>query len=129
MTDTTVLSGGGCTGIGNAIYALGTWKYGGWGIGTNPATKGATALQSESAETATTKVTASSVTQSTTTYTNDTITAIILITCAGAAKTITEFGLFSGASGTPTMVNYGTFSGLPLSVGDSIQFTVIDTFT
>ena len=129
MTDTTVLSGGACTVIGNAIYALANWKYIGWGTGTNPATKAATALQAEAAETATTKVTATSFTQSTVNYTNDAITAVGTVTCAGAGKTITEAGLFSANSGSPTMDIYGTFSGLPLSVGDAIQFTFAVTFT
>src|SRR5512137_1286230 len=122
MADTTVFSNGGCTIMSDAVYALASsWKYIGWGTGGTTAAKAATACETEAAETSTTKVTGTQ-SQNTVTATRDELQCVGTVTCAGAGKTIANAGLFNAAS-AGTMVMYGSFTGIPLSVGDSIQFT------
>lgn len=120
MVDTTVFSNLGCTAMSNATYALGTWKYVGWGTGTTTAAKTATVCENESAETSTTKVTGTQ-SQNTVTTTNDELQCIGTVTCASATKTIANAGLFN--TSTTGMVMYGTFTAITVSIGDSIQFT------
>lgn len=126
MTDTKVFPYGACTLVGNLVFALGTWKYGGWGSGTTPAAKSATACEDEEAETATTKVTGT-LTQNTVDATHDQIQVVATIT-ALAGKTISNFGVFN-ATTAGVMVFYATFSGVVLSANDGIQFTALTQFT
>lgn len=72
--------------------------------------------------------TSATLSQQTTTVTNDTLRLTGTITALGT-PTISEVGGFDavGSGGPPTGGNmdfYGDFTGLPLSIGDSIAFTV-----
>ena len=95
------------------------WKYIGWGTGTTPAAKGATACQTEGAETSTTKVTGT-----TSQPTADKYQVVGTVTCAGAGKAITNAGMFDHAT-TGALMMYATFDAINVGVGDSIQFTFL----
>lgn len=111
------------TGLGittNRIKGSGTEpNYIGWGTGTTAAAVTDTGLETAAAES---RVSGTS-TQQTTNTSNDTYQVVGTLTCSGSGKTISEIALFD-ASTSGNCFARATFTGLPLSVGDSIQFTV-----
>ncbi len=94
-------------------------NYIAWGTGAGTAAVTNTALFSEASEA---RVAGTS-TITTTSSTNDTYQVVGTLTCAGAGKTITNAGLFDTSTGG-SLYMLGDFTGIPLSVGDSIQFTM-----
>lgn len=95
-------------------------KYIGWGIGTNAAALGDTALQTESAPTSTTRITGSE-SRTTITNTNDNYQVVGTVT-AGGTLAITEGGLFDAAT-AGTLFIRSVFAAVNVVSGDSIAFT------
>lgn len=110
--------------ITNRIIGAGTEpKYVAWGTGAGTAAVGDTTLFTEASE-ARTSGTGS---RTTTSQTNDTYRVVGSITATGT-KTITNAGTFDASSSGNICVK-GDFTGIPLSSGDSIQFTIDLQFT
>lgn len=110
--------------ITNRMSAAGTEpKYVAWGTGAGTAAVTDTTLFTEAAE-ARTNGTASRVT---TTVTNDTYQVVGTITTL-SNQTITNAGLFDAAT-VGNLYLKGDFTGIPLTTGDSIQFTIKTQFT
>ena len=127
MADVAVVTDVGLSVVTAAIKAYGSLEplYAYWGTGGATATAANTTM--ESVATHETVVTGgSSFTASSTV--GDTYKVTATITCISAAKTITEVGLFAGSSAGATMFMHGTFTGIAVSVGDSIGFTIKNTF-
>jgi hypothetical protein len=94
-----------------------------WGTGAGTAAIADTTLFTASAEA---RVAGTS-TQVTTTTTNDSYQVVGTITSA-SGQTITNAGLFDASTSGNLFVK-GDFTGIPLSTGDSIQFTIKVQFT
>ncbi|MCK5019752.1 MAG: hypothetical protein KAS32_22025 [Candidatus Peribacteraceae bacterium] len=90
----------------------------GWGTGAGTSAEANTTLFTEASET---RVSGTKSVE-TTTVTNDTYQVIATITADGT-KTITNAGLFDAVSAGDLYVK-GDFTGIPLTLGDSIQFTI-----
>lgn len=108
----------------NRILGAGTEpKFVAWGTGAGTTAKTDTTLFTEAAE-ARTSGTSS---QQTTTVTNDTYQVVGTITTL-SNQTITNAGLFDASVGGNLYLK-GDFAGLPLTTGDSIQFTIKAQYT
>lgn len=94
-------------------------NYLAWGTGAGTAAASDTTLFTEASEA---RVAGTS-SQQTTTVANDTYQVVGTMTIATADKTITNVGLFD-ANAAGNVFMKADFSGLPLSVGESIQFTM-----
>jgi len=115
----TVLTDAGRAIVTNRIIGAGTEpKYVAWGTGAGTAAVGDTTLFTEAAEA---RVAGTSSLQ-TTSVANDTYRVVGTITAA-AGKTITNAGTFDASTAGNLYVK-GDFTGIPLSTGDSIQFTI-----
>lgn len=90
----------------------------GWGTGAGTSAEADTTLFTEASEA---RVSGTKSVE-TTTVSNDTYQVIATIT-AGGTKTITNAGLFDAIT-TGNMYVKGDFTGIPLTSGDSIQFTI-----
>lgn len=107
-----------------ASLAASTYKYVGWGTGTNAAAHGDTALQTPAAPART----SGTQTQQQTTVANDTYQVVASIT-AGGTVAITELGLFdaAGTGSPPTGGNLflrEQFDALNLVANDAVSFTI-----
>lgn len=110
--------------ITNRILGAGTEpKNSAWGTGAGTTTRSDTTLFVEAAE----PRVAGTSTQQTTTKTNDTYQVIATMTTL-SAQTITNAGLFDALVAGNLFLK-GDFTGIPLSIGDSIQFTYKAQFT
>lgn len=98
----------------------------GWGVGTNAAAVGDTALQTESAPTTAGGRTVGTESQATTTVTGDTYQVVGTVT-AGSTLAITEAGTFDAVT-AGRMLLRGVFSAVNVVSGDSIAFTFGLTF-
>jgi hypothetical protein len=92
-------------------------KYVAWGTGA-----GTTAATDTTLFTEVGTRTSGATTQQTTSTTNDTFQVVGTLT-AGSSLTITNAGTFDASTSGNLFVK-GDFTGVPLSTGDSIQFTV-----
>ena len=97
-----------------------------WGTGGTGAAGEDTSIQTAAAE-ARTAGTTSVVATNTVDPIFDSYQVVGSVVCASAGKTITEVALYTNAT-TGICFMHGTFTGLPLSVGDSIQFTIKNVF-
>lgn len=107
-----------------ASLTASTYKYVGWGTGTNAAAHGDTALQTPAAPART----AGTQSQQQTTVANDTYRVVAAIT-AGGTLAITELGIFdaAGTGSPPTGGNLflrEQFDALNLAANDVVTFTV-----
>jgi hypothetical protein len=93
----------------------------GWGIGTNAAAVGDTALQTESAPTTAGGRTVGTESRTTITNTNDNYQVVGTVT-AGSTLAITESGLFDNVT-AGNLLTRGVFSAINVVSGDSIAFT------
>lgn len=91
-------------------------KYVGWGTGVGTTAATDTTLFSETGSRV-----SGTATQQTTSTTNDTYQVVATQT-AGGSVTITNAGVFDANTSGNLFVK-GDFTGIPLSSGDSIQFT------
>ena len=91
-------------------------KYVGWGTGA-----GTTAATDTTLFTEVLPRVSGTTTQQTTSTTNDTYQVVATQT-AGTSETITNAGVFDASTSGNLFVK-GDFTGIPLSNGDSIQFT------
>lgn len=108
--------------ITNRIIQAGTApKNIGWGVGTNAAAVGDTALQTESAPTTAGGRTVGTESRTTITNTNDNYQVVGTVT-AGSTLAITEAGLFDAVS-AGNLLTRGVFSAVNVVSGDSIAFT------
>lgn len=108
--------------VTNRIIQAGTApKNIGWGIGTNAAAVGDSALQTESAPTTAGGRTVGTESRTTITQTNDNYQVVGTVTAAGTLA-ITEAGLFDAVSAGNMLIR-GVFSAVNVLVNDSIQFT------
>lgn len=120
----TFVVNGGLAITTNRILGGGTEpKFVAWGTGAGTTAKTDTTLFTEAAEARTSGAS----TQQTTTTTNDTYQVVGTITSL-SVQTITNAGLFDAAAAGNLYLK-GDFSGLPLSIGDSIQFTFKAQYT
>lgn len=121
----TVLTNSGRDIITNRLKGAGAEPvHVGWGTGAGTAAVADTTLFTEASEARV----AGTTTRVTTSVANDTWQNVATITCAGAGKTITNAGCFDAATVGNLFVK-GDFTGIPLSIGDSIQFTIKLQFT
>jgi len=108
--------------VTNRIIQAGTApKNIGWGVGTNAAAVGDTALQTESAPTTSGGRTVGTESRTTITNTNDNYQVVGTVT-AGSTLAITESGLFDNVT-AGNMLTRGVFSAVNVVSGDSIAFT------
>jgi len=108
--------------VTNRIIQAGTApKNVGWGIGTNAAAVGDTALQTESAPTTSGGRTVGTESRTTVTNANDNyqVTGTVV---AGSTLAITEAGLFDNVTAGNMLIR-GVFSAVNVVSGDSIAFT------
>jgi hypothetical protein len=113
MADVTVLTDTGEAWVVDKLDAATRADFTGWGTGATGAAKGGT-LDTPAAE--------ARVQGTTTQPSADILQVVSKITCAGAGKTITNAGLFTDIT-AGILFLLGSFTGIPLSVGDSIEFT------
>jgi hypothetical protein len=122
MADVVFVVDDGLAIVSNRIKGDGTEpKYVGWGTDGTAATATDTALGTEGAE----DRTSGTSTVETETVTDDTYQVVALITTL-SDQTIAEVGQFDAAA-AGNMFLHGTFTGIPLTTGDSIQFTIRTT--
>jgi hypothetical protein len=117
-----VFTNAGAAIVTNRIIQAGTApKNIGWGVGTNAAAVGDTALQTESAPTTSGGRTVGTESRTTVTQTNDNyqVTGTVV---AGSTLAITEAGLFDNVS-AGNLLTRGVFSAVNVVSGDSIAFT------
>ena len=120
----TFVVNGGLAITTNRLQGAGTDpKWVAWGTGAGTTAKTDTTLFTEAAEART----SGTMSQVTTTVTNDTYQVVGTITTL-SNQTITNAGLFD-ASVAGNLFLKGDFAGLPLSTGDSIQFTIKAQYT
>lgn len=118
----TVFTNAGAAIVTNRIIQAGTApKNIGWGIGTNAAAVGDTALQTESAPTTAGGRTVGTESRTTVTNTNDNYQVVGTVV-AGSSLAITEGGLFDAVSAGNMLIR-SVFSAVNVVSGDSIQFT------
>jgi hypothetical protein len=109
--------------ITNRLNSGGTVpQYVGWGTGA-----GTTGATDTTLFTEVLPRVSGTVSQQTSSTTNDTFQVVATQT-AGTTETITNAGLFDAATSGNLFVK-GDFTGIPLSSGDSIQFTFRVTFS
>jgi hypothetical protein len=127
MMMATFVTNSGLDIITNRILGAGTEpKFVAWGTGVGTTAKTDTTLFAEVNADGRTSGTSSRVSTS---VTNDTYQVVGTIV-ATAGETITNAGLFDIiTSSTGNLFLKGDFAGLPLSLGDSIQFTFKAQFT
>jgi hypothetical protein len=117
MADTNIFTQAGEELVADALTPGGSaptnW-YVGWGTGAGTAAKGDTTLSTEASE--------SRVVTTNTQPSADVNQFVGTITVAGADKTITNAGIFNAAT-TGILLLHSSFTGLPLTIGNSIQFT------
>lgn len=117
-----VFTNAGAAIITNRIIQAGTApKNIGWGVGTNAAAVGDTALQTESAPTTSGGRTVGTESRTTITNTNDNYQVVGAVT-AGSTLAITESGLFDAVSAGNLLIR-AVFSAINVVSGDSIAFT------
>lgn len=117
-----VFPNGGPAIVTNRMIAGGTApKNIGWGVGTNAAAVGDTALQTESAPTTGGGRTVGTESRTTITQTNDNYQVTGTVT-AGSTLAITEAGLFDAVTAGNMLIR-GVFSAVNVVSGDSIAFT------
>jgi hypothetical protein len=117
-----VFTNAGAAVVTNRIIQAGTApKNIGWGVGTNAAAVGDTALQTESAPTTAGGRTVGTESRTTITNTNDNYQVTGTVT-AGSTLAITEAGLFDAVS-AGNLLTRGVFSAVNVVSGDSIAFT------
>ena len=118
----TVFTNAGAAIVTNRMIQAGTApKNIGWGVGTNAAAVGDTALQTESAPTSGGGRTVGTESRTTVTNTNDNYQVVGTVT-AGGVLAITEAGLFDAVS-SGNLLTRGVFSAVNVVSGDSIVFT------
>mgnify|MGYP003351979197 CR=1 FL=1 len=118
----TVFTNAGAAIVTNRMIQAGTApKNIGWGVGTNAAAVGDTALQTESAPTAGGGRTVGTESRTTVTNTNDNYQVTGTVN-AGSTLAITEAGLFDAVSAGNMLIR-GVFSAINVVSGDSISFT------
>jgi hypothetical protein len=117
-----VFTNAGAAIVTNRIIQAGTApKNIGWGVGTNAAAVGDTALQTESAPTTAGGRTVGTESRTTVTNTNDNYQVVGTVT-AGSTLAITESGLFDAVSAGNMLIR-GVFSAVNVVSADSIAFT------
>ena len=117
-----VFTNAGAAIVTNRIIQAGTApKNIGWGVGTNAAAVGDTALQTESAPTTAGGRTVGTESRTTITNTNDNYQVVGTVS-AGSTLAITEAGLFDAVS-TGNLLIRGVFTAVNVVSGDSIAFT------
>ena len=117
-----VFTNAGAAIVSNRVIQAGTApKNIGWGIGTNAAAVGDTALQTESAPTTAGGRTVGTESRVTTTVTNDTYQVVGTVT-AVSTLAITEAGLFDAVTAGNLLVRC-VFSAVNVVSSDAITFT------
>lgn len=117
-----VFTNAGAAILTNRVIQAGTApKNIGWGVGTNAAAVGDTALQTESAPTTAGGRTVGTESRTTVTNANDNYQVTGTVT-AGSTLAITEAGLFDATS-SGNLLTRGVFSAVNVVSGDSIAFT------
>ena len=117
-----VFTNAGAAIVTNRIIQAGTApKNIGWGVGTNAAAVGDTALQTESAPTTTGGRTVGTESRTTITNTNDNYQVVGTVS-AGSTLAITEAGLFDAVTAGNLLIR-GVFTAVNVVSGDSIAFT------
>lgn len=120
----TIISNAGQAIVTNLVSGIGGTvpKFVMWGTGAGTAGVTDTTLFTETTDEARTTGTPTRVT---TTVTNDTLQVVGTITVATSGKTITNVGLFDVVTASSGNLYFKSdFTGLPLSVADSITFTI-----
>lgn len=118
----TVFTNAGAAIVTNRIIQAGTApKNIGWGVGTNAAAVGDTALQTESAPTTAGGRTVGTESRTTVTNTNDNYQVVGTVT-AGSTLAITEAGLFDAVTAGNLLIR-SVFTAINVVSGDSIAFT------
>jgi len=117
-----VFTNAGAAIVTNRIIQAGTApKNIGWGVGTNAAAVGDTALQTESAPTTAGGRTVGTESRTTITNTNDNYQVVGTVS-AGSTLAITEAGLFDAVTAGNLLIR-GVFTAVNVVSGDSIAFT------